>query len=72
MTLDAGKKEIIRELIRTGDESVLKAIRKLLKLPVDDVSEENKHILSERVAAYETNPENVIDWEALKAELLKD
>lgn len=72
MTPDNDKKEIIREVIRTGDESVLNAISKLLKLPVHDISEENNHILSDRVAEYETNPDNVIDWEALKAELQKE
>lgn len=72
MTIDPDKKEIIRELLKTEDEWVLKAIRKLLNLHVEDISEENKHILNERIAEYETKPLTVIDWEALKAELLKD
>jgi len=72
MTIDPDKKEIIRELLKTEDEWVLKAIRKLLNLHVEDISEGNRHILNERIAEYETKPTNVIDWEALKAELLKD
>ena len=72
MTLDPDKKEIIREILKTKDEWVLKAIRKLLSLEIEDIPDEHKHILNERIAEYETNPENVIDWELLKAELLKD
>lgn len=72
MTIDNEKKDIIREVLKTGDESVLRAIRKLLKLPEPETTEEHMHILSDRIAEYETNPDNVIDWELLKAELLKD
>ena len=72
MTLNSDKKEIIREILRTEDDWVLKAIRKLLNLQVEDISEEHKHILNERIAEYESNTDNVIDWEILKAELLKD
>ncbi|MET0392293.1 MAG: addiction module protein [Chitinophagaceae bacterium] len=72
MNLDAEKKEIIREILRTEDDWVLKAIRKLLDLHITEVSDEHKHILNERIAAYEANPDQVIDWEQLKAELMKD
>ena len=72
MIIDAEKKEIIREILRTDDDWVLKAIRKLLNLHVEDISDEHKHILNERVTDYGTNPDNVIDWETLKTELLKD
>lgn len=72
MVLDSEKKEIIREILRTEDDWVLKAIRRLLNLHVEDISDEHKHILNERITEYETNPNTVIDWETLKAELLKD
>lgn len=72
MILDSEKKEIIREILRTEDDWVLKAIRRLLNLHVEDIPDEHKHILNERIVEYETTPENVIDWEILKAELLKD
>ncbi len=72
MVLDPDKKEIIREILKTEDQWILKAIRKLLDLQTEDIAEEHKHILNERIAEYETNPDNVIDWEELKAELLKD
>jgi hypothetical protein len=72
MNLDPEKKEIIREILKTEDEWVLKAIRKLLDLHIEDISDEHKYILNERIAAYEINPDDVIDWETLKQELLKD
>lgn len=72
MIIDSNKKQIIREILRTRDEWVLKAIRKLLNLEVEDISDEQKHILNERIAEYETDPDKVIKWEELKAELLKD
>jgi len=72
MIIDSDKKQIIREILRTKDEWTLKAIRKLLNLEVEDISDEHKHVLNERIAKYETNPDDIIDWEELKAELLKD
>lgn len=72
MIIDSDKKQIIREILRTKDEWVLRAIRKLLNLEVEDISEVHKHILNERIAEYEQDPDNIIDWEMLKEELLKD
>jgi hypothetical protein len=72
MIIDSEKKEIIREILRTNDEWVLKAIRKLLDLEVDEIDEVHKLILNERIAEYESNPDSVIDWEKLKEELSKD
>lgn len=72
MIIDSDKKQITREILRTKDEWILKAIRKLLNLEVEDISDEHKHVLNERIAKYETNQDDVIDWEELKAELLKD
>jgi len=72
MTIDSEKKEIIRKILKTEDEWILKAIRKLLDLRVDDTSDVHTQILNERIAEYETNQDKVIDWEELKAELLKD
>lgn len=72
MIIDSDKKQIIREILRTKDEWILKAIRKLLNLEVEDILDENKHILNERIAKYETNPDDIIDWEELRSELMKD
>jgi hypothetical protein len=38
---------------------------------LENISDEHKSILNERIAEYEANPDNAIDWETLKAELLK-
>jgi len=72
MIIDSEKKEIIREILKTDDEWILKAIRKLLDLRIEDISDVHKQILNERIAEYEANPDSVINWEELKAELLKD
>lgn len=72
MTIDPGKKEIIREILKTEDDWVLKAIRKLLDLDMEDISDVHNQILNERLEEYKANPDNVINWEELKAELLKD
>ena len=72
MNIDSEKKEIIREILRTEDKWIIKAIRKLLDLETESISEEHKNILNERIAHYEAHPDDVIDWETLKADLLKD
>lgn len=72
MKIDTEKKEIIREILRIEDEWILKAIRKLLDLETESISEEHKNILNERIAHYDAYPDDVINWETLKAELLKD
>ena len=72
MLINSDKKQIIREILKTKDQCVLKAIRKLLDLDVEDIPEEHQQILNERIAEYESNPDNIIDWKALKAALLKD
>lgn len=72
MLIDSEKKQIIREILKTNDEWVLKAIRKLLDLEVDEIPEEHRLVLNERIAEYESDPDNIIDWETFKEELLKD
>lgn len=72
MNIDVEKKQIIREILNLKDDWVIKAIRKLLDLDIEDISEEHKLILNDRIADYETRPDDVIDWETLRAELLKD
>ena len=72
MNIDIEKKQINRKILNLKDDWVIKAIRKLLDLDIEDVSDEHKLILNERIAVYEAKPDDVIDWETLKAELLKD
>ncbi|MGC4037214.1 MAG: addiction module protein [Chitinophagaceae bacterium] len=72
MIIDVEKKEIIREILKTDNEWVLKAIRKLLDLEIESIPEAHTQILNERLATYETNPNDVIDWNSLKEQLLKD
>ena len=72
MNIDIEKKEIIKEILSLKDDWVIKAIRKLLDLEIEDIPEEHKLILNDRIANYENKPGDVIDWETLKSELLKD
>jgi len=41
------------------------------KEKVEEISEELKALLDERVAAYEQNPQNVVTWEELKEKFNK-
>jgi Putative addiction module component len=35
----------------------------------EEISEEHKLILDQRILEYEANPDNVVDWDLIKAEL---
>ncbi len=58
------------QFITKVDESQLKQIESIL-YGSDDyvVPEEHKKLLDERIAQYEANPQDVIQWGELKAEL---
>lgn len=72
MNIEAEKKKIIDGIIEVQDEWVLKAIKKLLDLDYsDEVSEEHKDILNDRIAEYNADPTEVIDWEIVKKGLSK-
>lgn len=71
MNLELEKKQIITELLQVNDEWILKAIKKLLDIDEDyEISEEHKKILDERIAEFEANESNILDWETVKKELL--
>ena len=69
MKIAENKKDIIRGVLNTNDEWVLKAIRKLLD--IDDIPEAHKVILSEREAEYNSSPEKLIDWEDVQKQIMK-
>ncbi|CAN5593985.1 hypothetical protein BH11BAC5_BH11BAC5_24790 [soil metagenome] len=73
MDINAEKKQIINGIIEEKDEWVLKAIKKLLDLDYgEDISDEHKNILNDRIADYKTNPADFMDWENFKKNLLND
>jgi len=75
MDMDTEKKRIIQEVLTLRDEWIIKAIKKLLDLDLDDkddFSEEHTLILKERMEEYRRNPSSGISLdqfiEELKAE----
>lgn len=71
MNLELEKKQIITELLQVNDEWILKAIKKLLDIDEDyEIREEHKKILDERIAEFEANESDILDWETVKKELL--
>lgn len=72
MNLDTEKKIIINGVIEEQNEWVLKAIKKLLDLDYEkEIPDEHKDILNERIAAYNTDQSDVLDWETIKKYLAK-
>ncbi|MEO6538932.1 MAG: addiction module protein [Ferruginibacter sp.] len=72
MNIEAEKRKIIDGLMEEHDEWVLKAIKKLLDLDyADEIPEAHKNILNDRIAAYNANPSDTLDWETIKKDLSK-
>ncbi|MBN9349085.1 MAG: hypothetical protein J0H55_00230 [Chitinophagaceae bacterium] len=69
MNTELEKERIIKKLLKVEDEWLLKAMKKLLDIDTEDVSDEHQIILNERLASYEADPNYVLDWEKLKEEL---
>ncbi len=71
MDIELEKKLIIDEINNIRDEWILKAIKKLLDIDYqEEVSEEHQQILDDRIAFYEANPSQVLEWDDVKKELL--
>jgi len=71
MNIDIEKKLIINEINNIQDEWIVKAIKKLLDIDYDaEVSEEHQQILNDRIASYEADPLQVLEWDEVKRELL--
>jgi hypothetical protein len=71
MDIELEKRLIIDEISHLQDEWIVKAIKKLLDLDYDiEVSVEHQQILNERIASYEVNPSQALEWDKVKNELL--
>lgn len=71
MDIELEKRLIINEISNIQDEWILKAIKKLLDIDYEEeVSEEHQQILNDRIASYEANPLEVLEWDEVKKELL--
>lgn len=71
MDIEIEKRLIINEIKNIQDEWILKAIKKLLDIDYEaEVSEEHQQVLNDRIASYETDPSQVLEWDEVKKELL--
>jgi len=71
MNIETEKILIINEIKNIREEWVVKAIKKTLDIDYEaEVNEAHQQVLNERIAFYEANPSEVLDWEKVKKELL--
>jgi len=71
MDIESERSLIIEELNNVSEEWILKAIKRLLRLDMDDddVPEEHKQILDEHIKEYESGQAETIEWEEVKKRL---
>ncbi len=73
MNIELEKRQIVEELNYVSDEWVLKAIKRLLNLDnEDDVPEEHKQILADRIKKHKSGQAKIVDWDEAKGRLLGD
>lgn len=69
MDLQTRKYNFIRELVHVEKESVIEALERVLKQEKEqqeEISTTNKKELDRRLYSYENNPDDVLDWKAVK------
>jgi hypothetical protein len=70
MNIELERSQIIEEIGHVNEEWLLKAIKRLLALDYeDDVPEDHKQILDNRINAYDTGQAETIEWEEAKKKL---
>ena len=63
MNIPALKLDLIHWLTELQDQSTLEALRSLKDQQSDELNEDIMRLLDERIASYEKNPEQVLDWQ---------
>ncbi|TZF84870.1 hypothetical protein FW774_07795 [Pedobacter sp. BS3] len=69
MDLATRKYNFIQELIDIDKESILDALEKVLKQKKEEsqeLSDEIRQELDDRLASYHKNPNDLLDWESVK------
>lgn len=69
MDLQLRKYNFIKELVHVENESVIMALERVLKQEKEqheEISTTQKKELEHRLKNYKKNPDNVLDWEAVK------
>ena len=72
MNIELERSQIIEELNHVNDEWLIKAIKRLLGLdyPGDDIPEEHKRILDDRMKDYDAGTAETMGWDEAKKRLL--
>lgn len=71
MDLEARKYNFIQELFSIKKESVIYALEQVLKHEKEqhnEISKDNKKELDQRLESYKNNPDELLNWEAVKKE----
>ena len=72
MDVQAIKVDLIQWLSGVEDLAILKKLQAFKQLQESGLSEAHKALLDERMASYESDPKNVLDWEIVMKELEKE
>lgn len=72
MDIQSIKIDLIHWLTGVDDVVLLKKLQAFKELQETQLSEAHRALLDERIATYDGNPSNVIDWETLSKELEKE
>lgn len=66
------KIDLIRWLTDLQDPSVLEKLQALKNQQDYELNDAHKKLLDDRLASYENNPDQALDWESVMNELEKD
>jgi len=72
MDLQLRKYKFIQELVHVEKESVIEALENVLKREKEkneEIPSAHKKELDHRLESYKKNPDDVLDWEAVKNDL---
>lgn len=72
MDIQAIKIDLIQWLTGVDDVVTLKKLQAVKQLQESVLSDVHKALLEERMASYESDPKNVVDWEIVMKELEKE
>ena len=72
MDIQAIKIDLIHWLTEVDDLVLLKKLQAFKKLQVTQLSDAHQKLLDERMASYQKDPNNIMDWEEVSKELEKE
>lgn len=72
MDVQGIKLDLIKWLSGVDDLVILKKLQAFKRSQESDISNAHKELLDQRMASYENDPDNLLEWEAVMKELEKD